>query len=376
MLVDLNERPDNALDDCDINKVYRKIKWLKQGTESFTMDEVDVSTDNTGEKTIVINGQEINDIDDRDPTPSNTEVTIDIGDRADAIRLAANACADELRRYARYLEGNMCVAGNEGFVSGVRNIIFSILDIFSHAANDLYALANSWRDFKQSELTQFRAAHRVKVSRIYTYTFDRLRNIEVSIPQGLIKPYFFTVTNLQNYYVEANMRKRTKVMEECLNSILKHIRTNTADDVINRTAINVLIKPYNSTMDPDRLERMYGAFQACFKVNEREFREALFEEVFESGSDLRNTVIKVIDLDDYLREVASIADRVKDMEQTASIIASTCQSLDKQAVSILADFVQMFGNTVSGYAVCANDLNRIQHNLVATLRTLLDKLGY
>ena len=130
------------------------------------------------------------------------------------------------------------------------------------------------------------------------------------------------------------------------------------------------VRDANRLMLADSVMKNFNDTGKIFSTKERE--EDLFKNLFNDPKDLEVTVKKCIDMDTHLRAVASIHDRVKDIEAIVESIGGELNNvqINKFQLDDLAKMVKMFANIFTAYATVINDLYRVNHNLTWCIKEI------
>lgn len=312
--------------------------------------------------------QEPEDLDDKEVTPGNVDITIDIGERQDTIEQMQILT----RSMYRHVQDMDCmiknnrdgIYSNEDFSMGMTELIVGVFNIIGHVTNLFTTtLFHGWRDFKRSELTEYSDSNRLTMTRIYTMKYQEATYLKIPTPQGMKGTYPAALKALDTYLVELDMLKRCKRMLATIENIEKDLIKGNPNFLSQ-------VRDAQKQFTDKRLQDLFKNTGKFFTGSRDEGGQ--FEKHFNSIAEFEETVKRCMDMDSHLRGVASVFDYLKDIEKVVGRIADSqkARELNRQQSEDISKVVRTLAETFESYATVINDLSRMNHNLTYVVMEL------
>ena len=302
-------------------------------------------------------------------------VNINIGENERAIHIQKEevlAYTEKVYKQAKYAAGLMKThgVGTEGLYTASRNAILGLTNsVIMVGALVSTGILHGWRDFKRSELTEYIHSNRATVPLLYRVSMEDIGDTNMPIPQGMKTMYLEVVNFLIDYLKKADMKRTTRGMRDIAEGILKDVKKGT--DIFSSDT-----KGKIQALKLKDLETHFKKSWKFFEADSKSFVEKPFRECFKTTADFKSSVVNAQDMDDDLRQVASIHDVVADIESTYKVIVNHQDTIDPKKLDDLADLTREFAICISNYATVINDVNRVQHNLMHCLMYVRRHTGY
>lgn len=338
---------------------------LIPGLEDF-VEEIPVPEQEEGSNEVT----EPENLDEKPITPGNVDVTIDIENNREQTR--QESLEETTKQMIAKLDSVLTLANNaklnrvsqEDFGSFVKNSFTGIINVLGHVTN-LFAttILYGWRDFKRSELTEYSDSNRLTMTRIYKLGYSELSELTLPTPKGMLGKYSDALKVIEKFLNDLDLSHKADQMLDLVTAIRDDLHKQNPNFTSH-------VRDANRLMLADSVMKNFNDTGKIFSTKERE--EDLFKNLFNDPKDLEVTVKKCMDMDTHLRAVASIHDRVKDIEAIVESIGGELNNvqINKFQLDDLAKMVKMFANIFTAYATVINDLYRVNHNLTWCIKEI------
>lgn len=253
--------------------------------------------------------------------------------------------------------------GQEDFGNFVAKTILGLVNIIGHVVKLFYTgLFHGWRDFKRSELHAYVDSNAATMQVLYRCDYNILRNTNCDLPRGMKGTYRQGIEVLTKYLSTIGMYDRAKQFENMIGNIFDSV-------VFNKTPMSRYVNAINRDLVPRELEDNFKEVNKIFTDSSRD--KAKFSEVFDSMSDFKEVITRTLDADSYLREVASVHDRLMKINDIVNeLVTKHSDKITAAHVKDLVNIIRTIANCFETYSVVVNDLSRFNHNLTLVVKRL------
>lgn len=312
------------------------------------------------------------DLENRPLTKENVDVHLDLDDflnKTSASQRMQLLCT-EVDTLLAELDGFDPRLAEEGLGSFIGKTLLGIANVVGHMCHlSTTYLRFGFKDYKRGELSAYVDSNRATMI-FYGKSGNltgRLRDdFKVHKPEGMKGTYAEAIQSITDFYVAIRMAPRSVEM-------LNYAKELGA--VINdKVKLSNHIASGNKMFDMKEINKTYDATSKIFTTKQNT-ELPYFKDVCVSVDNLLDVVYKVVNFDNELRSVATIHDNMKKLEACIVDISNgNLDNVDKKQVQQIGEIVKLFALTFDKYATICNDVNRLNHNLVLTLRLLKSEL--
>lgn len=303
------------------------------------------------------------------------DIVVDVGNRSvESANYKKNDTEEMLTVLNRCIKMSFDIdkrfAGEEdigGFVSnGLYGIVNVVGHIVSNAANLLF---RGWRDFKRSELNAYLSSNVTLMSRINDESnYKYLDKFKLYIPEGMAGKYPDAFKSLVDYLDMIDMRKTVFMAQDSIDLLAKLLRNKRLTDFDHE--VNII----NAVVNNQEFDKKFKETEKYFTTKKN--CDSEFQIQFASMSDFAEFVDELRSGDEYLRDVSTVYDTIRKIENSLAAICDDKNNLSKQDISHIAGVIRTLAVRVDNYATCINDMNRLQHNIYENIKAIRTKLKY
>ena len=272
--------------------------------------------------------------------------------------------------YIESLLKNQTGLGMEGLSDLLKRALFGIVNIIGHVVK-LFStgLFYGWRDFKRSELQEYCDSNMMTVSEIMEEkNFAAYRKLQIECPRGMQGMYSPAVSSLLKYLNDLDMGARSKEICAMINDLVDDVRRSNLQ-------VNAYVRRTNGSVLPKTLETDYTTLSKKYFTSGSRDKDS-FEKLFDSVSEAKSIVNDVKDADSHLREVATVHDRLMDVNSAVNdMITNHADKINATQVTDLVNLIRAIAFSFDRYSVVVNDLTRVGHNLVIDIRRMRDAVN-
>jgi len=262
-------------------------------------------------------------------------------------------------------------AGQESIGGFIKNTFSSIINTLGHILNLFKtALFDGWRDFKRSELREYCDSNVMSVHRIRNIDPGVLDGLMLDIPNGMKGSYKEAFTSLTNCLKEMDMTTRSKTLLKSAERVLDSIRDGNSAFA---SAVNAANKDY---ADQRNIERLFDETEHYFTTN-TSLNKIQFEKCYVTVPELSDDIDMVLDAESELQAVASVHDRLQDLEDTVNTISNhpNVGDMSRPAIDNLSKIVRAWAFLFEKYSIVMNDVYRVNHNVMLNLQDIRKAAG-
>ena len=319
--------------------------------------------------------------------PKDTDVNINIdtthGQKGDINVVYKNRDEDRIAEMHYYINqylpsrwltidpNDYFFAGQESIGGFIKNTFSSIINTLGHILNLFKtALFDGWRDFKRSELKEYCDSNVMTIMRIRHIDQGVLDGFMLDVPNGMKGSYKDAFTSLTDCLKEMDMTTRSKTLLKSAERVLDSIRDGNSAFA---SAVNAANKDYS---DQRNIERLFGETEHYFTTN-TSITKVPFEKCYVSVPELSEVLDMVLDAESDMQAVASVHDRLQDLEDTINTISDhpNVGDMSRPAIDNLAKIVRAWAFLFEKYSIIMNDVYRVNHNVMLNLQDIRKTAG-
>lgn len=262
--------------------------------------------------------------------------------------------------------------GEEALMDGtLGRILIGISDTVIGLANTLKTnVFKSLRTLKRSELREFYESNYTKVHNVEGQPIDRYLKKNVVVPSGMVVPYHKAISDLELLHSNLAGITLTKMAEVAFTNIFKSYSRGDAKALDLATNIANMIQARLKLVDNDMVQ-----FNKDFSGGRT--TTVPFIKAYPSMQIFTDVRVKLLDDEQYLRNVSLVTDSVEVMEKaltnTIDLIRKTEATVNRDFVQAVADASLGTAKVVDIYGTAALRQAALEHNHILVINSLYSK---
>ena len=235
---------------------------------------------------------------------------------------------------------------------------------------------NIFRGFKKvkrSELRFYYDSNKSKVKSVEKINYDKLMEISVPSPTGMITEYIKPVNATTDYFRNLLLKSTLKNTIKDLTTIYKELSKET----IKYDLIDSLVKKLDYSPLKNKLKSKYDIFINCYN-NRANNTDRPFTELFKNMAQMKEVRETLLSNESYVllspevekdsEKIYTLLTNIEELMKLERINVSKSMVLGMvNTVEFLADYVSSYGNMVKNVMV-------LEHNLINDYNMIYDKV--
>ena len=250
----------------------------------------------------------------------------------------------------------------EGLGTGLLKIFIGVADLFIRVGNTFKTnVFKFFKNLKRSEIRYYTESHLLKVKAVEDVDYTKVMKLDIPVPTGMISNYIDATNYVTKVYESVGISDYANSLYKELVDIRRQMTRNESryKQGFSKTAKLVLAK-----LD---MVRNIVSEQTKYFSDKQVPVKAQFSIAFGSMTNLKETRVKLIDMEQYLATTQSLVTLVDNIDAILGDITgylSEDNEVDRQFVSELADTVRFLATGFDIYGQTAIRQMALEHNLI------------
>jgi len=253
-----------------------------------------------------------------------------------------------------------------GDTSAAEGIVTSIIDGFLRITHNLFVqLTGFTKTFKRSELKAYLDGHHFAAAAVLKNGVPGMYDLMVPKPTGMKVSYQVATTTVLDLYTQLNLADSVKQMLDFCKTIV------TIDDMRKRVEYTKHMTQSIRRLTKEDTEK---ALRPLFNTDKTQ--DVKFGTVYKDLKEFQDTTTSLLDCDAIFKEVATITEQVKVLNEQLSDYLDLVESnkvTDRDYLKALYDFIWTAAVQLDMYGVVLDRLQVLEHNHVLVLDILVKK---
>ncbi len=262
------------------------------------------------------------------------------------------------------------LSGTEGFVDSVFSLLTGLANMVSRLFSTFKMVYRSFRGLKRTELHSYQEKYPASIMRVKRLSYQDLSDVDVPLPKGLKTTYQDALQKVLTVLKACDMVNRSKSFVAVARKFESQLRTG----IDTRTTSGGL---YTQQQEILQINNLFKKSEQCFDGTSASSKK--FHQLFSSTEEFAS----VHDLLDsgcqYEYDVASVYSNLEECEklmnesvQHAKLRKNTGSiPISKAELVSLSESCLFMAKTFDTFGLAIASFNKIEHNYVETLKSLV-----